>query len=878
MLELCDFYDENSNHLGVEYRDIIHEKGLWHKTVRIVVIRIEDKKILRIKRTENKPYPNKYDFLGGHLEFGETYIDAYNRELNEELERSTDENTFSIRIGGPRQSPVDDNNIYQWKGKDYLDNEFYQLFFFIIDKQGEVTPKETIDNKGINLDYEWKTLDEIKKDLISNQQNYAKGIKETLENTIVLETLKKILSSANQLFQNIDYLKIISKITINPLHNRNFMNYCFMTNRECVEKKKMIRTLSQKEKPSIFVVMRLDDNNLNEDFEQFREKIKDYFSVNRSDKFRNIGYAMCGNICRPIQESEFVIVVITDKRNQNVLYELGLSLALNKRILLINPKRNMNSNDEKLFPKLLKEPIELNIQNICFPFNDFKKEDDDNNYKLSDNNDNFISIIHNSKNNDDITKICDNIVELISNSNNINQNFIEIDPEHIKLLDISNPNDDVKVLETIRKSSIVIIHISLKDYKCYFWLGIAHGLQKYVICLFNEKPEELPFDIKVLHLYVYEQSMNKTKYFKNIGLIVQELYQKTYNPVHRLWLPIIERSDLRIAIGDQDLARKNRVGVGNWDIYSIIKMIFYLTKKSSVFDFKILDPISHDVLFKESYLKNEWRGSDVIFLGTPESNKATQVLLHNINKKKDIKRVIIKARKSISSSLKNIEEFSNDTTAIHEKCEFSAICNNKSSSNRKLHGIYIKNGENEQIFATCSWIDTSSSKSVNAYDYLGLGHVLIMDNPYCSELGCFCNKKEKKHKIILIEGITGPVTQKITEFLCGEYHNENLNDLLIDIGNATNNDKNNGYLEFLIQVWVKKYKKKLRSRDSRIPQNIYKYTILNRKSEGRSTIIDGGDIRHIKHISVVYKGKVLNEENEQSNEDIIDSFLEIIKN
>lgn len=32
-MEYLDYYDENDNYLGYETREVVHSKGLWHKTL-----------------------------------------------------------------------------------------------------------------------------------------------------------------------------------------------------------------------------------------------------------------------------------------------------------------------------------------------------------------------------------------------------------------------------------------------------------------------------------------------------------------------------------------------------------------------------------------------------------------------------------------------------------------------------------------------------------------------------------------------------------------------------------------------------------------------------------------------------------------------------
>lgn len=86
MSELLDIYDENGNHLGTENRNIVHQNGLWHKTIHCWIIK-DKKNILFQKRSSTLlDNPDKlYTTVSGHIQAGESLEDAFNREVTEEL-------------------------------------------------------------------------------------------------------------------------------------------------------------------------------------------------------------------------------------------------------------------------------------------------------------------------------------------------------------------------------------------------------------------------------------------------------------------------------------------------------------------------------------------------------------------------------------------------------------------------------------------------------------------------------------------------------------------------------------------------------------------------------------------------------------------------
>jgi isopentenyldiphosphate isomerase len=88
MSELLDYYDDNMNLLGHEDRDVVHAKGLWHRTFHCWVLQ-DDGNLPRVlfqrRGPEKKAYPNTLDITAaGHLAAGEAPEDGV-REFQEEL-------------------------------------------------------------------------------------------------------------------------------------------------------------------------------------------------------------------------------------------------------------------------------------------------------------------------------------------------------------------------------------------------------------------------------------------------------------------------------------------------------------------------------------------------------------------------------------------------------------------------------------------------------------------------------------------------------------------------------------------------------------------------------------------------------------------------
>lgn len=82
-------YDENMKEIGVFARPAVHYNGLWHKVVQCWIVDDSDPNDIRIylqrRSFEKKSNPGRYDIsAGGHVESGESVINAMLREIREE--------------------------------------------------------------------------------------------------------------------------------------------------------------------------------------------------------------------------------------------------------------------------------------------------------------------------------------------------------------------------------------------------------------------------------------------------------------------------------------------------------------------------------------------------------------------------------------------------------------------------------------------------------------------------------------------------------------------------------------------------------------------------------------------------------------------------
>lgn len=80
-MEYLDIYDSNGKHLGKEDRNIVHQKGLWHKTVHCWLYDELGNIYFQIRKEKEQLYTTS----SGHVSAGETVEEAFDREVNEEI-------------------------------------------------------------------------------------------------------------------------------------------------------------------------------------------------------------------------------------------------------------------------------------------------------------------------------------------------------------------------------------------------------------------------------------------------------------------------------------------------------------------------------------------------------------------------------------------------------------------------------------------------------------------------------------------------------------------------------------------------------------------------------------------------------------------------
>ena len=123
-MEKLDIYDSNMNYIGSENRDIVHSKGLWHKTIHCWLYDSDGNIYFQIRKNSGKFYTT----ASGHVLAGESIDQAFHREIKEELGIDIDIiNANLVEINVWKMDKIKN-------GLPFIDRAFANVYIHQIDK------------------------------------------------------------------------------------------------------------------------------------------------------------------------------------------------------------------------------------------------------------------------------------------------------------------------------------------------------------------------------------------------------------------------------------------------------------------------------------------------------------------------------------------------------------------------------------------------------------------------------------------------------------------------------------------------------------------------------------------------------------------------
>jgi isopentenyl-diphosphate delta-isomerase len=155
-MEYFDILDSKGEPLGyTESREKSHKLGLWHATIHLWIVNDSEQVLLQQRHWNKQTDPGCWDIsVAGHIEAGQTPMEACLRETQEEIGAVLIETEIEFIATLPHQSPI--QNLQQ------TDNEFQHIF--ICRKNLEISeltpqPSEVLELKWMDLKEYFHELD-----------------------------------------------------------------------------------------------------------------------------------------------------------------------------------------------------------------------------------------------------------------------------------------------------------------------------------------------------------------------------------------------------------------------------------------------------------------------------------------------------------------------------------------------------------------------------------------------------------------------------------------------------------------------------------------------------------------------------------------------
>jgi isopentenyl-diphosphate Delta-isomerase len=152
--------DENDNEIGTAMLAEVWQKGLYHRIVAVFVLDDTGRMLLQLRGPHVKVYANHWDqAVGGHVDEGQSYKQAAEAELSEELGL---QNVTLTPVATHRTNTQDETRII---------NQFARVYMARIPHDTELKPDETEVSK-----LQWFTPDELKALITQQPESFRPGL------------------------------------------------------------------------------------------------------------------------------------------------------------------------------------------------------------------------------------------------------------------------------------------------------------------------------------------------------------------------------------------------------------------------------------------------------------------------------------------------------------------------------------------------------------------------------------------------------------------------------------------------------------------------------------------------------------------------------
>lgn len=509
-------------------------------------------------------------------------------------------------------------------------------------------------------------------------------------------------------------------------------------------------------------------------------------SPHRSDQTMRLGSIMCQGICKEIIERQYLMVDISEP-NPNVYYELGLAYAVKKNIVAL-----LNKHSENNYLQILKNAWQGNkdafiaydsIQNLEDEVSAIDLEKTIKIDPAGFENDTLQKIIILENGHSRISGLFERIIQgcmgkldfsedLFKGLTEQERNSFNIEESRKWAIETVRIDDTVilndMICDKIASAKICIIDTTayrriktaeVNPYM-YFFLGLAHGLEKEVVPLTNATHTEVqPFDVKGLwHIFFTDESSLEDGLLKIIPKISIDFHlEQIAAPYNKIWDGFLENKESLSIIycgrpnttAEQE-KRGRRTNIDSWDSKTVSEATFYLAQKYPTTVIRPSPPeaksqLPHDTKeqadFKEglrngieSDLKNKY--PNCMIVGSPDVSDYAEVILAKLYK---------------------IDPFDNGQEIGNSDSRFVFYKHNLTD---EVHSSFYREVDKEDDNKVYFFGDIKKITKDHTY-----GVITIAKNPFCvskdsDEQHPYCEpgNSEMAGKVLILSGYTGIAT------------------------------------------------------------------------------------------------------------------------
>lgn len=183
-MELLDILDENGNYTGkVEERKVVHDNGLWHIHVGVWIMNKKGELLFQQRSMKKKVNPGKWTRTGGHVDSGETPLNAVQRETFEEIGVKIPLDKFELLSINKEEIYIPDYQI--------INRHFTYSYFAMVNYKIE---EYTMQEEEVS-DLKYITIEEMEEAYKNKDNNYTFIRWDGIEN--ILKELKRYRDKIN---------------------------------------------------------------------------------------------------------------------------------------------------------------------------------------------------------------------------------------------------------------------------------------------------------------------------------------------------------------------------------------------------------------------------------------------------------------------------------------------------------------------------------------------------------------------------------------------------------------------------------------------------------------------------------------------------------